>query len=235
MEEISFLHLGDTVSLYTEGRVNGFIKTLGLLDTRCIIQPNAGDLKQPPNDFLDCLFKIVPENRYSAQRQYRRQLKKNTTGITFDENILKKLEHAAELEKEQNKAETHKLINQGTPVKYGSIVQLLHLKSNKYVTVSKKVSAHVEKNAMRVYLNKDGNESSWFIIQPFYKLRSVGDKVILGDEIVLQNLTTLQPLNASEYDLLDNPGCKEVNCKWLVTSNQKNSSEVRTDQFTNVR
>jgi hypothetical protein len=103
---------------------------------------------------------------------------------------------------------------------------LLHLKSNKYVTVSKKISAHVEKNAMRVYLNKDGNESSWFIIQPFYKLRAIGDKVILGDEIVLQNLTTLQPLNASEFDLLDNPACKEVNCKWLVTSNQKNSSEV---------
>jgi hypothetical protein len=92
MEEISFLHLGDTVSLYTEGRVNGFIKTLSLLDSRCIIQPNAGDLKQPPNDFLDCLFKIVPENRYSAQRQYRRQLKKNVTAVTFDKNIVKKLE-----------------------------------------------------------------------------------------------------------------------------------------------
>ena len=63
----SFLHMGDVISLYTEGDISGFISTLGLIDSRCTIQPLSGSLKHPPNKFRDCLFKVVPQKRYSGR------------------------------------------------------------------------------------------------------------------------------------------------------------------------
>jgi hypothetical protein len=79
MNETSFLHMGDVISLYAEGAVSGFINSLGQVDLRCVVQPLSGDLKQPPKKYRDCLFKILPQNRYSAQRQYWNKSRQQTT------------------------------------------------------------------------------------------------------------------------------------------------------------
>uniref|UniRef100_A0A914YSR1 Inositol 1,4,5-trisphosphate receptor n=1 Tax=Panagrolaimus superbus TaxID=310955 RepID=A0A914YSR1_9BILA len=137
----------------------------------------------------------------------------------FDEEMLNKLQVAADKEREQNDLEYRKML--GNVIQYGTSVQLVHVKSDKYLTMQKNSPARQERNAMRVYLDKLGNEGSWFTVEPVYKHVSIGDNVMSGERICLipySNVNTpttsqiKQQLHLSQHFLHDHENAWEVNC-----------------------
>jgi len=64
-----------------------------------------------------------------------------------------------ESEKLENASEFQRVA--GKDVHYGQTIQLMHAKSSKYVTVTVKEMAELEKDCLRVVLDSDGNEGSW--------------------------------------------------------------------------
>ena len=65
----------------------------------------------------------------------------------------------------------------GSPVLFGDIIQLFHVKSGKYLTVSPTELGKTEKENVRIYLNPDGDSNSWLQILPRFKIDREGDRV----------------------------------------------------------
>jgi len=226
------LAYGDVISLYS---TNGFLTTLGAVDTRVSIRSDAGTLTSVPEKFSDSLFRVYPKFRYSVQAQFwelrehqRRQTEKHEAwdgrrsasakatvnpekhdNPKLDVEALQQLETAAFHEKEQNLLAAEKAFGQA--LKYGLPVQLLHVKSNRFVTVHSRRSAEHERHAMRVTMSPTGNEGSWFRVDTLLKHRAEFDSVIIGDTVAFRTWSGDRFLRASEQSLVDHPGHLEVN------------------------
>lgn len=208
---MSLLHIGDIISLYSDG----FLSTLGLVDDRCVRQPNheeEGSVKHPPKKFRDCLFKVCLQHKYDCQGELWRS-------GHVDEDYYKKLYATAKSEQDSNQEKNQ--LARGTVVRYEDAIQLLHIKSNKYITVNAKSPALEEDDTTRVYLDSNGNEGSWFKVRSPYKFRSKGEDVVC-ESIALVSLILGQNeplyLHASKFNLRDNPDCLEINASPQSTS-----------------
>ena len=73
----------------------------------------------------------------------------------------------------------------GKKVLFGELVQLLHVKSKKYVTVKDKVLARDERENTAICLSSDGSSMSWLQLLPRYKIDKEGDKISNNSELII--------------------------------------------------
>eukprot|EP01050_Picozoa_sp_SAG11_P026146 SAG11_NODE_6155_length_1375_cov_1.363636_1_plen_351_part_01 len=178
-----------------------------------------------------CLFKICPKLSYQAQKRYKKIL--GTIGIKkYDElESFKKEEDVVQaevdeleklrvgggpLDKENQENEEEEQASLGKPLTYGTEIQLLHLNSAKWVTLSK--GAGLQPGSLAVETTAEGGEGAWWKILPGYKVRKEGDAVVVTDQIMLASAKKSTPDNMLYFHTYNEDG-------W---TDEENHGELRT-------
>lgn len=108
----------------------------------------------------------------------------------------------------------------GEVVHYGDTIQLLHVKSKKYVTVIEHEVSPSERQNIRVLLHPKGTSASWLILQPRFRINKLGDVIITNSEIKLNVAERINEyLHTSEATAMGTASSlKEVNASLEPTS-----------------
>ncbi|TGZ74450.1 hypothetical protein CRM22_000929 [Opisthorchis felineus] len=193
--EKPLLHIGDQITLLLdENGIKGALYAPEQIKKHLGLMTQANEMPTQTFTSRRCRFLVCSMQHYVASVNFKKSRSK-PGGSIYETVLLAKLKKAAEDERRLNGLENLKAV--GSVVQYGSIIQLLHLESNRMVTFKKKYPASLERSALRVQLEEDGSEGSWLCIQPLYKHRQAGDPVVAGDRVLLTSVRTGHVLNVS--------------------------------------
>eukprot|EP00941_MAST-03F_sp_MAST-3F-sp1_P004102 g4102.t1 len=222
------LKYGDVIFLYTEEDTTGLLHAEGLCENELgVSQLEPGDAA--PLDFRECLFRVVPQQLYTASDEYRSEL--DRIAKTGEVIGLSHLEEACDKELKMNKNEEKRLF--GSVVLYGDTIQLQHVVSKKWVTFCTSVVAKIESSCFKVETQRLGSMQCQLVVNPRYRVRSQGDQIDISDFVVFASATAPDDhLHANRH--------KEVNVSFVKTSWKilrytaaKTALENRTEKSSN--
>eukprot|EP00600_Ochromonadales_sp_CCMP1393_P007371 CAMPEP_0174957928 /NCGR_PEP_ID=MMETSP0004_2-20121128/2340_1 /TAXON_ID=420556 /ORGANISM="Ochromonas sp., Strain CCMP1393" /LENGTH=327 /DNA_ID=CAMNT_0016206083 /DNA_START=25 /DNA_END=1005 /DNA_ORIENTATION=- len=148
--------------------------------------------------FEEHQFQIYVQRQYSATNELEDFMEKYHQDHADDEDtdnnqqdadqgwknhleaLLKGKENEIGLNKSVMKSKTGNLLS------FGDTIQLLHVKSGKFLTVRPNDLARDERENMKVTLNSDGSVMSWFKVMPRYKINREGEVINNNTEILLK-------------------------------------------------
>eukprot|EP01080_Neovahlkampfia_damariscottae_P010070 gene10070-2491_t len=216
-ESSEVLRLGDTFSLYVQEDNNMGFYSVNSVDHRGGITTRKKNAGFPPN-FSQFLFKIQPANQYIAHKKFHKEIEK----LDFKEydfratekfglsdkakNDLEKLQLTMEAEKENNLKQIKRL--EGRTVTYAQVIQLVHVPTGKYLTISRE-SAELHKDCLKIVLTEAGGPTSYFHILPYFKYKIEGEPILYSDQIKLWSKKFNLNLRACKGKFWD--GRNEVN------------------------
>jgi len=119
------------------------------------------------------LFVVECKQHYS-KRSLLNQIKHDKSKLALFIKDAREEEEINEIELKQN---------HGTPIKYGQRIQLRHIFTNSYITVSTNEIAK-ESGTQHVGLSK-GSEGAWLRLMPSTEVAKIGDLARYGDSILI--------------------------------------------------
>ena len=180
-----FVYYGDLITLYTT-KHKGYLNADGVIDNSLRVLENK---ESTPQKYRDCIFQLMPSQQYGAKKEFIEKVTalQSDLGAEAEEtSYYDSLYESRMKETEMNETRNIAMTTTDSVVRYGHTIQLLHVKTNKYVTADPKKIATAEKDCQYCGVETDGSMTSWFTILPRYKMRGVGDEVEAGDEVVFE-------------------------------------------------
>ncbi|XP_078335085.1 inositol 1,4,5-trisphosphate-gated calcium channel ITPR2-like [Crassostrea virginica] len=195
-----FLCIGDSIALYSV-ETEGYVYSLQSSSVHNGLHIDINQEREKPTKIPNAqavVFEICIQNRYKLSKKLRKlmaaqnaEMTSSTIDLTAcvkeqDKVLLAQTKHAAEAENADNAAEQKRQMNKR--VRYGEIVQLKHVFTNKYVHMCTSQTSQQDKNNMMVMLNEFNAKNAQFRILPQYKVKSEGEVVQIYDQIVFESI-----------------------------------------------
>jgi hypothetical protein len=106
------------------------------------------------------------------EKSYPESVRQKSENLTLDYNALKRIKGKEEA------INAHLFDTRaGHPVLFGEAIQLLHVSSGKYLTVSREETSQTEAENLKIYLSEKMSQNSWFKMTPAGDINSEGDLV----------------------------------------------------------
>lgn len=140
--------------------------------------------------FEENLFQIYTQRQYSATNEleeFMSNFDSENEKINLDQASKNHME--ALVKGKENETILNKTVmknKSGNILFLGDTIQLLHVKSGKFITVQPTDLARDERENMKVTLSADGSVMSWLKIQPRYKINREGEHLTNNTEILLK-------------------------------------------------
>lgn len=182
------LCIGDYISLYVESNsAHGFVNVDGIVNYQCGLKLLPKN--QYPNRFRECVFMIHNANQYKAQKNFYKKLEqyglKEFDSKNLDDypelnseakEILSNLQEKMEEERRKNETEHENAL--GRKIQFGQTIQLLHVRSKKFLSVARE-SAELQRDCLMTVLDEHGSSACYFTFLPFFKFKIEGEQVLL--------------------------------------------------------
>ena len=173
-----FLHFGQLVLVCLEE--DSYLFSKGFIDNSINVQEfDEGS----SSDFSGAVFRVLPQCMHSVQNDLLVALDE-LSQAQFHEKFSR---HEESLEGEiKTNIQTYSNFK-GEAVKFGSLIQLQHVLSYKFITLVPQENAEIDKENLRITLTEFASECSYLRIEPGYKFQKETDGLVrMNDRVIFE-------------------------------------------------